>query len=374
MTETLESPIEQIAATAPKEPQTRDEQGKFGARPPEPKANEGIKAAQVETMDGMRDALRTAAGIKLPLETDKAALDTVKPKGKDPEAKTDPASKGDSATAKVKPEPSSKDATRQSEKQLAKARKALELEGLSEETLDGLDDEKMLSLGSHFQEKHSKADREKREAAEAAKKAPAADPGKKPSATASETASEQDDDLSEYVKAADEHFKGFEAETEEGTKAFRTAQAKFVKQGVDRVKAHLEAKLSETVEHLERGLRGESALNRALDRVAIDIPQVDETEVRQKLTSRIAALASDPDTAEEMKRDLRSVIRREAVALGLKDERAEREKTARDELRAAKDAGQPFTGHREAAPEKELDGINMFRGALRDAYSVKRPG
>lgn len=377
--DTLESPVDQLAADAPKEPQPRDH-GRFAEKPPAPKVNEGIQKAQGETMESMRDALREAAGIKThPKETDAKALDGVKPKGKDPEAKTDPASKRDSATDKAKPEPSSKDATRPDEKKLAKARKALELEGWSEEDLADLADDKLLSIGTKYQEKHAKADREKREAAEAAKKAPKPDPAKS-SATDSETASEQDDDLSEYVKAAEEHFKGFEAETDEGTKAFRTAQAKFAKATTARaIESVIQSLFSEEegkegrVTLMLRGVRGEANLNRALDRVAIDIPQVDETDVRQKLTSRIAALASDPDTAEEMKRDLRSVIRREAVALGLKDVAAERQKEEHDELRAAKNAGQPFTGHREAGPDRELEGMDLIRGSLRDAY-MRKPG
>jgi hypothetical protein len=348
----------------PREPQTRAPDGKFGSKPADPLVNPGIGAVQESTRSIVQDALRESfgGGKRLPDESDKKALDGVKPKGKDAEAKTDPAEK-DSATAKAKPEPTSKDATRQ----LTKARKALELEGWSEDDIADLSEERTLSIGTKYQEKHAKADREKREAAEAAKKAPKADPGTKPSATDSES-EEGDDDLSDYVKAADEHFKGFEAETEEGTKAFRTAQAKFVKQAVDRVSARYEARIGD----LERGIRGESALNRALDRIANDIPQVDEPDVRQKLVNRIAALASDPDTAEELRSDMRAVVRREAVALGLKDEAAARKKAADEELRAAKDAGQPFTGHRGAEPERELSGVALIRDELRKAYSAPR--
>lgn len=347
----------------PREPQTRAPDGRFGSKPAEPQVNPGIQSAQESTNQIIQDALRESFGGKRhPQESDKKALDEVKPKAQGEGAKTDPAAK-DSATAKAKPESTSKEATRQIEpKKLDKARKALELEGWSEDDLADLSDEKLLSIGTKYQEKHAKADREKREAAEAAKKAPKADPAKS-SATDSEAS--EDPDLSDYVKAAEEHFKGFEAETEEGTKAFRTAQAKFVKQAVDRVTARYEAKL----EDITRGIRGETALNRALDRVAIDIPQVDETDVRQKLVNRIAALASDPDTAEELRTDMRAVVRREALALGLKDEAAARKKAADDELRAAKDAGQPFTGHRGAEPERELTGLKLIQEELRRAYT-----
>lgn len=359
----------------PQPAQPRTEQGKFDHKPPAPEVNKPIQEAQKSTNQIIREALAANYGDKKP-------VDDSAPKGQNAQAKTDPASKKDSATAKAKPEPSSKDATRPSEKILAKARKALELEGWSEEDLDGLDEARTISIGTKYQEKHAKADREKREAAEAAKKATGADQGKqKPAVTATETAKESEDDLSEYVKAAEEHFKGFEAETDEGTKAFRTAQAKFVKAGVDRATARLEARLAdmatkydEAMENVTRGLRGESALNRALDRIANDIPQVDETDVRQKLTNRIAALASDPETAEEIRNDLRSVVRREALALGLKDEKAEREKAADAELRAAKEAGQPFTGHREPEPQKELQGASLIRATLREEFSKRRSG
>lgn len=344
-----------VEAVAKASPQERGEGGQFAA-----------KEKPLTVADSIKEAHEFIRG------TVKKTLDPASAKVKDQPAKTDPASKEASATAKAKPEPSSKDATRIEPKKLDKARKALELEGWSEEEIADLSEERTLSIGTKYQEKHAKADREKREAAEAAKKAPKPDPAKR-SATDSSTASETDDDLSEYVKAAEEHFKGFEAETEEGTKAFRRAQAKFVKEGVDRATARLQAKFDEQLEHLTRGVRGETALNRALDRIAIDIPQVDDTDVRQKLTNRIAALASDPDTAEEIRTDIRSVIRREAAALGLKDEKAEREKAAREELRAAKDGGQPISGSH-TAPTKEPEGMEIFAQASRDALRKARGG
>lgn len=356
-----EQPVQaEIAAQAPRE---RGEGGKFAARPAPLSVSDSIRESHEFIKETARKALET--------ETDRKALDGVKPKGQGEGAKSDPASKDASATAKAKPEPSSKEATRTIEpKKLEKARKALELEGWTEDDLADLADDKVLSLGTKYQEKHSKADRDKREAAEAAKKGAQTDPGKQ-TASATERDATDDADEAEYVKLAEEHFKGFEAETDEGTKAFRTAQARFARAGIEKATAKLTTQFEERLTTLEQGLRGEARLERALDRAAIDIPQLEDKDVRSKAIARVLSLVTGEDTAAEFDGDLPKAIREVAAAMKLKDEGEERRKAADDELRAAKAGGQPITGTHapvQKAPES-LDEVAAFaaRDALRKA-------
>lgn len=356
-TETAQPVQEAIKQAAPRE---RGEAGKFAPDSPSTSISKSIN----ETHDFIKDTARKALGA----ETDRKALDGVKPKGKDPEAKTDPAPKKDaSATAKDKSEPSSKDATRPNEKTLVKARKALELEDWTEEEIADLPESRLLSLGKRYGDKHAQVDREKREAAEAAK-TPKTDPSAQSArVTAKEPASEQDDD-GEYVKLAEKHFGEFQADSDEGTKAFMSAQARFVKDALGLASTKAEAKHTEALQNLERGLRGEARLERALDRVAVDIPQVEDKDVRPKVIARVLSLMSGDDTREEFAGDLPAAIREACRGMNLKDEGEVRRQAADDELRAAKAGGQPITSGHAPAPDVPDDG-NIFgyaaRGALR---------
>jgi hypothetical protein len=270
---------EGVAKLAQVDPQPRGEKGQFGPKPPPPYETRSFGDLQSVFKDAAQGALRASVLSK---ETDRAALDNVKPSVKDPVAKTDSdKGKPTGTTSTDKPEPSSKEATRPAPKELDKARKALELEGWTEEDLADIPDEKIAALGKKAGEKHARIAREKREAAEAAKKSTQADPGKKAGATAREDSGDGASEGDEFDALAEEHFGAFEAAEGDDPKAFQKAQARFTRSAVERATASLKVEFEEALTTLQNGVHGQMRLDRMLDRVAREIPQVDELEVRK---------------------------------------------------------------------------------------------
>jgi hypothetical protein len=142
-------PAEQIADQAPK---TRGEDGKFK---PEVKVNRFDQIA--------RQVVRKHLG----LETDAAALDSVKPKGQSPKVEPDRAPESDATTeATDDPEQTSLEATRTrraANPQLKSAQQALELEGWTEAELASLPDNRILALGKRAKDLQSEQGRKLRE-------------------------------------------------------------------------------------------------------------------------------------------------------------------------------------------------------------------
>lgn len=183
---------EEIAAAAE---QPRDA-GKFASK---------AKPINVDIKDMAREALRRLSG-----ETDREALDTVKPKVKDPKVDPDPAPESDGTTEESDPpEQSSLEATRErraANKHLSAAQQALELEGWTEEELANLPDNRILALGRRAKELQSEKGRELRGNAKSTKTA-ATDPDPEEDGTTDADESEADDsNQTVYGQLAKKHF------------------------------------------------------------------------------------------------------------------------------------------------------------------------
>lgn len=266
--------------------QTRGPDGKFGAKP-----DDGPK---VMNRGDFNRVAGEAARAFMGKETDRAALDAVKPTGKDPAAKTDqgkPAT-GTKATAKDgQQDTTGADPARAEKLELAK--KHLKLDRWTDAKLAILTDEQVLALGKESQDEHAAKYREGEERAAAAKSKP--ETGKATKAPEEADAAE----AAEYEKLAKEHFGNFDGPAEEFSKAI----AGFGRATASRQMAALDAhvtKLADEFRETILGIRGQ--LNDQLHfevgvrELRDSFPQAATADGRKALAGRYEALRkADPN-------------------------------------------------------------------------------
>lgn len=300
----------------------RDAGGRFAAKPDQ--GGSDISRAAKEIVASLEKK-------RLARETDAAALDGVKPKGKDRGDGTDskkgekPA--GDTATDSEKPE--AKATAKHTEQELDKARKALRLTGLDEDDLAHLTDDQLVALGKKATERNAAKSRELREKAEArkaaekAKAAPADDAG-------------DDDDLEDLVR---EHFKGFEDKDGRFSKSLAGfAKALDAKRGAAH-KAELEA--------VERSLGQALQFELGVRDVASQFPKAKTQEGRKSLLARSMALMEADDTL-----DPQSAVEQAANSLWAAETiKAEAERQAK--LKAARQGAHSVVAGQQTAPRKQ---------------------
>lgn len=326
---------------------------------PQPREGGTGKFQHKNPMDDVRDVARKA----LRGET----LDSAPKGGKDPGAKQDPATdKARGATGKDTDEKTSREATRHAEK-LGKARKALELEGWTEDDLDGIPDEKLMSLGDKATQRHAeKAAELRKKAAEA--KAAEQDPDEDVGATAREQPSGKKASKPDaYTALAKEHFAQFEEDSGFQDSLAQYTRAAFQHQGKDfearltKMQADFETKLEEAANAIRGGLRVESAMEKLGD----DFPQARTKEGRAELERKALALGSGAEVGEYGSAD--DLVRAAANACWGEARRKElSDKAKADKLRAARGAGQPNPHGTSDVPRKKSD-LDITRDAVREA-------
>lgn len=271
-------------------------------------------------------------------ETDTKALDSVKPNGKDPNAKSDPAPKSAETTAKAQNEQASPDATRVA-KHLADAYQALELEGWPKDVLAGLAPEKILAMGSHAKELHRERARKLQENA-AAQTAVADRGSEKPATTATDASKEGDSETPADLEAlAGKHFAQYRDDA-----GFTKSLAAFTKDSTSQIAKALRAEFAEGLGKFRGEIEGAVQYERTLDRVRNAFPQVDTTDGRTALEPLVLGAIQSGQF-----KTLEAAVRGQCLALGWTDQEAAAKAAAAEADRAARQNGSGVdTGTREA--------------------------
>lgn len=305
----------------------------------------------------VRAIARAALEGKLPKETDREALDSVKPKAQAPDGSKDPAAKTASATSTDKPEQSSPEATAALAKKLEAARKALTLDGMTEDDFSKLSTERVLALGKKAAERHSDIGREKREQA-AQTKAPK-DPGsKKPVATPEPYSDASDSEADEIEGVIAKHFAQYAAD-ETG---FSKSMSGLARDLVNTTKGHAQKQVAEAFGALNKRFE----IERAFDKVSAEFPSLETDE------GRAAAMDLLQTLDESGKFDglpMKEIVRRAAFTIWGE----EKAKSAADEARAqsaAKRNGQPVSDANRAGVTKEPSAKDIARQELRRAMGT----
>jgi hypothetical protein len=252
------------------------------------------------------EAARRAQARQLGKETDAKALDSVKPTGKDPAAKTDrgqPA-KGTQDTEAAGPKDTTEAQKAARATELDKSKKHLALDGWTEKELSRLTEDQLLEFGKDAQEQHAAKYREGAERAAAERSQPA-------KGTARPVGDAKPDDNSEYEAIAREHFAW--AADEDGQ--FSKSIAGFGRSIEKRVNALVESRVkaaeSEVVESLKeiRSLLADELHFELGSRDLRDsFPASTTPDGRKSLATRYAALRKhdpklDPRTALDQAAD-----------------------------------------------------------------------
>jgi len=326
--------------------QGRSADGKFGAKADESKRVDPSAIAR----NIVRGEIEKERLSRLPQETDGKALDTVKPKGKGTGATADPAPASAEATKSDKSEGTSPGNTAVA-KHLDAARKALALDGLTEDDLAGMKPERILALGKKAHDRQADIARKLEDKAKADKAAPATarkaeDGGSQKPATTSPASESDDDDFDAIAKDA----VGMYDESDEHFSKSMGKLAKSIHASIERkFTASLEKTLEAHAEKLATRLNAEFEFERAVDSLKAEFPQLDTQDGRDALVPILESIA----TAGTAK-NIRDGVKASAYALwGEERERTKAEAAKAHKNRDARSNGQPVSGQSSPAQNRQ---------------------
>lgn len=306
----------------------------------------------------VRAIAREMLGGKLPKETDRGALDSVKPGAQDSGGSKDPAAKTGGATSTEKPEQSSPEATAALATKLEAARKALTLDGFTEDELSKFSTERLLALGKKARDRHVEIGREKREQA-AQPKAPK-DPGsKKPAATTEADTGASDAEADEIEGVIAKHFAQY-AHDETG---FSKSMSGLARDLVKTTQGHAQ----QQVEHAFQALNKRFEIERAFDKVSAEFPALETDEGRAAAMDLLQTL---DESGKFEGLTMREIVRRASFTIWGEA----KAKSAADEARAhsaAKRNGQPVSDGVRTGTPKEPSERDIAREEIRKAFGMR---
>lgn len=365
MTETTTAPTAPAAPAldptnlaAPPEPTQRGGQprrgsGEYGKKDPNRPNKTNLSAVA-------RNVVRSVAGEarkSLGKETDAKALEEVRPKGEGAKQTKDPAPQSAKATDAKSPEESSPAATLAAT-HMADARKALALDGYSDDDLAKFSPERILALGKKAKERQAEVGRKLEEAAKTKAATPSdaskSDPASQKAATTDkpQTKTDEPDPFDALYK---KHFAGFEDNADFAkslggfSKEFATQLQSEIATGIKGLAEQFTAMRADMVREIREEAARETEFERAVDALKDDFPESSSVDGRSALRDLFVTLAKEGKV-----KDIKQGVLQSADALWAQ-QRREREAAAA-KSKASSDArknGQPFTGSSKPAPENK---------------------
>lgn len=311
-----------------------------------------------DVADALRETMQVGVLKQLGVETDRAALDEVKPKGQDPKSSADPKNgeqpTGDTDDASE--DPGEKQPPKHTEQELDKARKALRLQGHDEEDLAVLTDDQLVALGKKAAARNAAKSREMREKAEARKATAKPEPVKGDGG--------DDEEIAEYEGLARQHFADFQDDGSFSRSLAGFARAVGARSqaaqaaALEAMKESLAEEMGSHIAHLKDAMHFELGA-RAL---ASRYPQAATKEGRKALVERYAKFRSgegalDPHEAIEAAGD--------SLWAGAQL-KADAERQAK--LKAARQGGHSAVASQGEAP-KQKGTMDVVREAVRQHLS-----